>query len=95
METQAKNTKKVSNYETIVLTSNKALKLECKTLGYAFKMITETKGVNAELVKKAKEVQKSKALYDKFAADVRKNKQGQFVPFYCMQLLYAMLQPKK
>ena len=95
MSTQANNTKKVSNYELIVLDSNKALKLECKTLGYAFKMITETKGVNAELIKKAKEVLKSKALYDTFAADVRKNKKGQYVPFYCMQLLYAMMQPKK
>ena len=83
--------KKSSEYERIVLSSNQALKLECKTLGYAFKMIIETKGVNSELIKQAKEVQRNKAIYDDFALTVRKTKKGSFVPFYCMQLLYNMM----
>jgi hypothetical protein len=86
--------KKTSNYATKVFGSNEAMKQECKTLGYAFRMIINTDGVDADLKKMAKTVQSDKVAYDTFATKVRKNPKGQFVPFYCLQLLYAIL-PKQ
>jgi hypothetical protein len=87
-------TKKTSNYAAKVFGSNDALKSECKTLGYAFRMIINTEGVDLDIKKMAKVVQSDKVAYDSFATKVRKNLKGQFVPFYCLQLLYAML-PKQ
>jgi len=88
------STKKTSNYAAKVFGSNEAMKQECKTLGYAFRMILNTEGVDLDLKKMAKTVQSDKVAYDTFATKVRKNPKGQFVPFYCLQLLYAML-PKQ
>jgi hypothetical protein len=87
-------TKKTSNYATKVFGSNEAMKAECKTLGYAFRMIINTDGVDSDLKKIAKSVQSDKVAYDTFATKVRKNLKGQFVPFYCLQLLFTML-PKE
>jgi hypothetical protein len=92
--TMTTTAKKTSNYATKVFGSNEAMKQECKTLGYAFRMIINTDGVDADLKKMAKVVQSDKVAYDTFATKVRKNPKGQFVPFYCLQLLYAIL-PKK
>jgi hypothetical protein len=84
--------KKAIEYKA-VLDSNKALKENCKTLGYALKLISECTNVHAKLKEGAKELQKkgNEAKYKECAENCRKTKDGKFTPFYVLQYLYKGL----
>lgn len=77
-----------ASYKEAVLASNKAMKQECKSLGYALRLIEQTEGVNDELRKVAKHVSKASEAYQKVSNEARKSKGGSFVPFYVLQYLF-------
>lgn len=78
-----------ATYKEAVLASNKAMKQECRTLGYALRLIEQTEGVDAEIRKVAKHVVKSGEAYTKVQEECRRNKvTGTFVPFYVLQYLF-------
>lgn len=87
-----KNTSEVkeSNYKVIVLNSNKALKEDCNTLGYALKVLTTTEGINKTIVDYCKKAKKDKAIYSDMVKNVRNTKKGYFRPFYVMQYIYKI-----
>lgn len=84
--------KKAIEYKD-VLDSNKALKENCKTLGYALKLISECANVHDKLKESAKLLQKkgNEAMYKECAENCRKTKDGKFTPFYVLQYLYKGL----
>ena len=84
--------KKAIDYKA-VLDSNKALKENCKTLGYALKLISECTNVHPKLKESAKELQKkgNETKYKECAENCRKTKDGKFTPFYVLQYLYKGL----
>lgn len=75
-----------------VLNSNKALKQNCKTLGFALKLISECANVHSILKNSAKQLQKkgNEAMYKDCAENCRKTKDGNFTPFYVLQYLYKI-----
>jgi hypothetical protein len=76
--------KVVSNYKVNVLTANKELKQETKTLKGALqvlKILTK----NSEVLKACEEVE-----YSKLKKACRKSKAGNYSPFYVLQSLYKL-----
>lgn len=81
---------KVNTYKVEVLDSIAAIKQECRTLGYALKVIRDTNGVHAEMKRKARLLLNSKSgleAYKLCAEKCRKTKSGNFTPFYVLQYL--------
>ena len=81
-------TKKISLYDEMVLQSNKVLKEDCNTLGYALKVLTTTEGIHKDIVSTCKLAKKDMDVYKEIVNNCRKTKKGYFRPFYVMQHIY-------
>lgn len=65
--------------------SKAALRTECRTLGYALKMIGSIKGVNPEIAAYARKIQKDSEWYELFSSTVKRTKSGNFSPSLCIE----------
>jgi hypothetical protein len=84
---------KVSAYATNVLSTNKALRTECKTLGGALKllwMFREEIELGERYAKIVHLIRNDKDVYHNFRQNCRVSKAGNYSPFYVLQAIYKM-----
>jgi len=89
----AKPTVKVSAYTTNVLSTNKALKAECRTLGGALKLLwlfRDEIGMSEKWCKIVHLIRNDKDVYHNFRQNVRTSKKGNHSPFYVLQAIHKM-----
>lgn len=92
-ETAKKPTVKVSAYKQNVLNTNKALKVECKSLGGALKilwMFREEIDMGERYAKIIHLIRNDKDVYHNFRQNCRVSKAGNYSPFYVLQAVYKM-----
>lgn len=87
-------TTKVSAYKTNVLTTNKALRQECKTLGGAVSILwffRKEIGLSSQYCKIIAAIRKDKVIYNAFKDNCRISKAGNYAPFFVLQAIHKSL----
>lgn len=87
-------TKKLGAYKINVLSTNKALRTNCKTLGGAVKLLwvfrTEI-SLSARYIKIVRAIMQDDAIYKVFKANCRISKAGNYAPFFVLQAIHKSL----
>lgn len=89
-----KKVAKVGEYKLNVLSTNKALRTECKTLGGAIKLLWFFKveiGLSARYKKIIKAIMEDDAIYKVFKQNCRISKAGNYAPFFVLQAIHKSL----
>jgi len=86
--------KKQGAYKINVLSTNKALRQNCKTLGGAVKLLwvfrTEI-GLSARYTKIIRAIMQDDAIYKVFKTNCRISKAGNYAPFFVLQAIHKSL----
>lgn len=92
--TAKSTTTKVSAYKKNVLSTNKALRQECKTLGGAVSILwffRKEIGLSAQYCKIISAIRKDKVIYNAFKSNCRISKAGNYAPFFVLQAIHKSL----
>ena len=85
---------KVSAYKVNVLNTNKALRMECKTLSGAVKNLwffREEIGLSTQYKKIIRAIMQDDAIYKVFKQNCRVSKAGNYAPFFVLQAIHKSL----
>lgn len=92
--TNKKVVKKEGAYKVNVLSTNKALRTECKTLGGAVKLLwffRDEISLSTQYKKIIKAIMQDEAIYKVFKANCRISKAGNYAPFFVLQAIHKSL----
>lgn len=87
-------TKKLGAYKINVLSTNKALRTNCKTLGGAVKLLWVFRieiNLSARYIKIVRAIMQDDAIYKVFKANCRISKAGNYAPFFVLQAIHKSL----
>lgn len=86
--------KKQGAYKINVLSTNKALRTNCKTLGGAVKLLWVFRNeinLSARYIKIIRAIMQDDVIYKAFKANCRISKAGNYAPFFVLQAIHKSL----